>query len=153
MLTHPSLTLLPALLLLRLLSHVQLAAEQSHFADWIEKDLAPWKGGITKVGGSWAGCRAGGVAAGGPAAVRNELSADNACLPACPPGCLPARLAACLPAFLPPPVQDLLEDAANMYDVCDGDMLRFQVLNGSLWVYHITDRWGTVMCHSGGAAG
>ena len=37
-------------------------------------------------------------------------------------------------------LQDLLESAAQLYDVCDGDMLRFQVVNGSLWVHHITDR-------------
>ena len=28
---------------------------------------------------------------------------------------------------LPPLRQELLEDAAAMYDVCDGDLLRFQV--------------------------
>lgn len=40
----------------------------------------------------------------------------------------------------PPDVQDLVESSAQLYDVCDGDMVRFQILNGSLWVHHVTDR-------------
>eukprot|EP00887_Chlorella_sp_A99_P007639 scaffold20.g7639.t1 len=38
--------------------------------------------------------------------------------------------------------RDLVEGAADMYDICDGDMLRFHILNGSLWVHHITERRG-----------
>ena len=34
----------------------------------------------------------------------------------------------------------MVHAAAQLYDVCDGDLLRFQVLNGSLWVQHVTDR-------------
>ena len=40
----------------------------------------------------------------------------------------------------PPNTQDLVESAAQLYDTCDGDMVRFQILNGSLWVHHVTDR-------------
>ncbi|PSC76631.1 O-glucosyltransferase 1-like [Micractinium conductrix] len=36
--------------------------------------------------------------------------------------------------------QEVVHAAAQLYDVCDGDLLRFQVLNGSLWVQHVTDR-------------
>lgn len=39
-------------------------------------------------------------------------------------------------------LQELVEAAANMYDVCDGDLFRFQILNGSLWVHHVTERRG-----------
>ena len=120
------------LFLLLLLLRVQLAGEQSHFAEWIEKDLAPWQGGITKVG---AGQAAGQEAGGMPGASSRGLCRCERRAACKLPACLPACLSACLGE------QDLLEDAANMYDVCDGDMLRFQVINGSLWVHHITDRW------------
>ncbi|KAL4451241.1 hypothetical protein ABPG77_009313 [Micractinium sp. CCAP 211/92] len=34
----------------------------------------------------------------------------------------------------------MVEGAASLYDDCEGDLLRFQVLKGSLWVQHITER-------------
>lgn len=27
-----------------------------------------------------------------------------------------------------------------MYDICDGDMFRFQIISGKLYVYHVTAR-------------
>lgn len=44
---------------------------------------------------------------------------------------------------LPPPAparQDLVEAAAQLYDTCDGEMLRAQVLGGALFVHHVTDQ-------------
>lgn len=40
-----------------------------------------------------------------------------------------------------PHLQGMVDGAASLYDDCEGDLLRFQVLNGSLWVQHITERW------------
>ncbi|KAL4422975.1 hypothetical protein ABPG75_009172 [Micractinium tetrahymenae] len=34
----------------------------------------------------------------------------------------------------------MVDGAASLYDDCEGDLLRFQILNGSLWVQHITER-------------
>ncbi|KAK2077103.1 hypothetical protein QBZ16_004737 [Prototheca wickerhamii] len=35
---------------------------------------------------------------------------------------------------------EALEEAENMYDICDGDILRFQIISGRLYVYHVTSR-------------
>ncbi|KAL6776429.1 hypothetical protein ACKKBG_A21080 [Auxenochlorella protothecoides x Auxenochlorella symbiontica] len=35
---------------------------------------------------------------------------------------------------------EMLEEAENMYDICDGDMFRFQIISGKLYVYHVTAR-------------
>ncbi|KAI3424060.1 hypothetical protein D9Q98_009423 [Chlorella vulgaris] len=36
--------------------------------------------------------------------------------------------------------KDMVEAASMLYDKCDGDMIRVQIINGSLWVHHITER-------------
>ena len=35
---------------------------------------------------------------------------------------------------------EALEEAENMYDICDGDIIRFQIISGRLYVYHVTSR-------------
>lgn len=43
----------------------------------------------------------------------------------------------------------MVDGAASLYDDCEGDLLRFQVLNGSLWVQHITERWAGMLGGAG----
>lgn len=37
---------------------------------------------------------------------------------------------------------EMVSAAENSYDECDGDMFRFQIIGGKLYVYHITQRGG-----------
>lgn len=36
----------------------------------------------------------------------------------------------------------MVDSSEELYDICDGDMLRFQIVNGTLWVFHISGQAG-----------
>jgi len=161
---HPSMVLLLA-------ASLQLMDTPSFYSKWIEKDLEPWKGGITRVGG---GCRQRAVFQQAPTlftCLQHDVMRRAATPGHCFFTCLAHRMAGVQPLCrldrwwqgsvqsaqknciqtlhrplphcllsLSAHTQDLVESAAQLYDTCDGDMVRFQILNGSLWVHHVTDR-------------